>query len=44
VTEAVEAVGTMEVSDVDDVLEADQEARALAREAADRVNKRIPTA
>lgn len=44
VTEAVEAVGAMEVSDVDDVLEADQEARVLARAAADRVNNRIATA
>ncbi len=44
VREAVDRVGTWEVLDVDDVFQADQEARAVAEATAERVNKRIPTA
>ena len=44
VGEAVSRVGTWKVLDVDDVFQADQEARAVAEAAAERVNKRIPTA
>lgn len=44
VREAVDRVGTWKVLDVDDVFQADQEARAVAEAAAERVNKRIPTA
>ena len=44
VSEVVDRVGGWEVLDVDDVFQADQEARAVARAVAERVNKRIPTA
>ena len=44
VRDAVDRVGTWKVLDVDDVFQADQEARAVAEAAAERVNKRIPTA